>query len=401
MKIFSSFAVALLSTAAAVPAWAQDAQPAPDAQSTQDALAQTAAESSEAAQAEAIVVTGIRQSLRSNVQIKKNTMEIVDSITAEDIGKLPDPNVAETLSRIPGVQAYRYGGEGASPVGEGSGITIRGLTGQTASHLDGRAYFTAGGREFNIESAIPGMIAGVDVFKNPSAEHIEGGIGGIINVRTRKPLDFKGLTIGAAVSGRYNDLSEKISPEVFGLIADRWQAGDGEMGFMIAANYQESNNRSDSNPANRGPQTRRAIRADDPLYATTAGANQTYAGRSDVWHLADVDYTTVPVAQRGSLIASTGTGAHVFEEDIHRVRKGANAAFQWKPNPDLEFYAQGNYNYYLYDQSYRFIITGDSRTVQNLVTSPFELDEDLMNRNLNGGANELVSGQRIDSACTD
>ena len=72
-------------------------------------------------------------------------------------------------------------------------------------------------------------------------------------------------------------------------------------------------------------------------------------------------------------------------------------AFQWKPNSDLEFYAQGNYNYYLYDQSYRFIVTGDSRTVQNLVTSPFELDEELMNRNLNGGANELVSGQRIDS----
>jgi TonB-dependent receptor len=388
--------VLALSAANAQQVAAADQSAAP-AQAGETSAANAVVATGENPAADAVVITGIRQSLRTNAQIKKNTLEVVDSITAEDIGKLPDPNVAETLTRIPGVQAYRYGGEGASPVGEGSGITIRGLTGQTASHLDGRSYFTAGGREFNIEGAIPGMIAGVDVFKNPSAEHIEGGIGGIINVRTRKPLDFKGLTLSAAVSGRYNDLSKKWSPEVFGLIADRWKAGDGEMGFMIAANYQESFNRSDSNPAGRGPATRRAIRADSPLYATTPGANQAYAGRNDIWYLADVNYTTIPEAQRSDLVAVTGTDAEVFQEDIHRVRKGANAAFQWKPNPDLEFYAQGNYNYYLYDQRYRFAFANDSRTVQNLVTSPFTLDENLMNRNLNGGANELVSGQRFDS----
>ena len=150
---------------------------------------------------EAVVVTGIRQSLQSSVSMKKNTMEVVDSIRAEDIGKLPDPNVAETLTRIPGVQGYRYGGEGASPVGSGSGLTIRGLSGQTASQVDGRNYFTAGGSEFNIEAAIPGMISGLDVYKNPSAEHIEGGIGGLVDIRTRKPLDLKGFTASAALSG--------------------------------------------------------------------------------------------------------------------------------------------------------------------------------------------------------
>jgi outer membrane receptor for Fe3+-dicitrate len=69
-----------------------------------------------------VVVTGIRASARSSVAIKRDTLEVVDSITAEDIGKLPDNNVAETLTRIPGVQGYRYGGEGASPVGAGSGL---------------------------------------------------------------------------------------------------------------------------------------------------------------------------------------------------------------------------------------------------------------------------------------
>ncbi|HUD90034.1 MAG TPA: TonB-dependent receptor plug domain-containing protein, partial [Sphingobium sp.] len=141
------------------------------------ALAQTDADPNEAT-SEDIVVTGIRASLQSAVQMKKNTMEVVDSITAQDIGKLPDPNVAETLTRVPGVQAYRFGGEASSPVGNGSGLTIRGLTGQTGSRVDGRAYFTAGSREFNVEGASPGMVAGLDVFKNPSAEHIEGAIGG-------------------------------------------------------------------------------------------------------------------------------------------------------------------------------------------------------------------------------
>jgi len=146
------------------------------------------------AETSVVVVKGMRASAQSSVAIKKNAMEVVDSITAEDIGKLPDPNVSETLTRIPGVQGFRYAGEGASPAGAGSGLTIRGLSNQTASHVNGRSFSTAGSREFNVEGAIPGMVAGLDVYKNPSAEHIEGGIGGLVNVRTRNPSDFKEFT---------------------------------------------------------------------------------------------------------------------------------------------------------------------------------------------------------------
>lgn len=364
MKAINKLAIFLLTTSAAVPAWAQDGGTAGAG------IEETAA----------IVVTGMRESMKSSVQRKKNTMEIVESITAEDIGKLPDPNVAETLTRIPGVQGYRYGGEGASPVGEGSGLTIRGLSGQTASQVDGRSYFTAGGREFNIESAIPGMIAGVDVYKNPSADHIEGGVGGLVNLRTRMPLDFKGLTITAAVSGRYNEMTKDVKPEVFALFSDRWKAGDGEMGVMIAANYQESHNRSDSNPGNGGANLRQAIRADSAGYLT-AGGDPAYSGRSDIWYLANATCGTPPCS---GLLTAVGENSHVFEEDIRRKRKGFNAAFQWKPNPDLEFYAQGNYNYYLYDQSYRFLLASDSRTVRNLVTVPIALDSSLVTRGTSG-----------------
>jgi iron complex outermembrane recepter protein len=345
-----------------------------------------------------VVVTGIRQSLQSAVQMKKNTMEVVDSIRAEDIGKLPDPNVAETLTRIPGVQGYRYGGEGASPVGVGSGLTIRGLSGQTSSQVDGRSYFTAGGSEFNIESAIPGMIAGLDVYKNPSAEHIEGGIGGLIDIRTRKPLDLPNFSGSAAISGRYNDLVKQWQPEYFGLVSHRWDVGDGEMGLLLAANYQKSWNRSDNGPGPGGANLRRVVRADSAEYIGNAAYNQAYAGRGDVAFLADVaDPLALTTAQRASLVNMAGVQINVNEEDIQRTRKGVSGAFQWKPRAGLEFYVDGNYNSYLYHQGYRFMNGVDSRYVQGLQSSAFNTTEGLTQRNRNGGDDVVLAGQRFAS----
>jgi TonB-dependent receptor len=361
------------------------------------ASAQTTPASAGDGVVEEVVVTGIRQSLQSSVSMKKNTMEVVDSIRAEDIGKLPDPNVAETLTRIPGVQGYRYGGEGASPVGSGSGLTIRGLSGQTASQVDGRSYFTAGGSEFNIEAAIPGMISGLDVFKNPSAEHIEGGIGGLVDIRTRKPLDLKGFTASAAVSGKYNDMVKSWQPEYFGLVSDRWDVGEGEIGLLLAANYQKSWNRSDNAPGVGGSQLRRAIRADSPEYLANTSLNRAYVGRSDVTYLADVDPLTLTADQRANLINMTGVQLNVNEEDIQRTRKGFSGAFQYKPSSNLEFYVDGNYNSYLYHQGYRFLNMVDSRYAQSLVTTPFSTTEGLTNRNSNGGDDLVLAGQRFAS----
>jgi TonB-dependent receptor len=380
---FSRLALALLASTAAG-AWA----PA--------AMAETAAAEPQAV--DEIVVTGMRQSLQSAVTMKQQTMEIVDSIRAEDIGKLPDPNVAETLTRIPGVQGYRYGGEGASPVGQGSGLTIRGLSGLTASQVDGRAYFTAGSREFNIESAIPGMIAGLDVYKNPSAEHIEGGIGGLINVRTRRPFDFDGFEASVSVGGRYNELTKSVQPEYFGLVSNRWKVGDGEIGLLLAANYQKSFNRSDSAPGPGGTQLRRAIRADSAEYLANTSLNRAYVGRSDVTYLANVaDPFAFSAADRQNLISMSGVQTSIFQEDIRRTRKGFSGALQWKPTPELELYLDGNYTYYQYHQSYRFLFPADSSYAQNLTTTAFSLTEGLANRNRDGGEDAVLSGKRFAS----
>ncbi|WP_313806583.1 TonB-dependent receptor [Sphingobium sp.] len=385
MKKIAHFTAVLLATSAVMPVAAQTVAAPP--------------ESGEPSVAD-IVVTGLRASMQNSAQIKKNTMEIVDSITADDIGKLPDPNVAETLTRVPGVQAYRFGGEASSPVGNGSGLTIRGLTGQTGSRVDGRAYFTAGSREFNVEGASPGMVAGLDVFKNPSADHIEGAIGGLVNIRTRKPFDFKDMAVSAAVGGRYNDLGKKLTPEYFGMLSKRWDLGNGgELGVLIAGSYSQSFNRGDNTPAIGGSNFRRAIRGDSAEYAANVGTglnlNPAFVGRSDVTYLADVNPTTVAQANRAALLSSVGVQNNISQEDYKRTRKGLSAAVQWKPNPDLEFYAEGNYNDYLYNQHYRFLNATDSRYARSLSTTAFTIDEMLANRNSNGGTNDLLSGQHI------
>ena len=395
MKSTISTIAVLLCTTAAAPVFAQNAEAPAAATSSQ---AQAKADDVE------VVVTGVRQSLKSSTAVKRNAAEVVDSISSDDIGKLPDLNVADTLTRVPGVQAYRFGGESASPVGVGSGLTIRGLTGQTGSRVDGRAYFTAGQREFNVEGASPGTVAGIDVYKNPSADHIEGAIGGLVNIRTRQPLDFKGTTATIGLGGHYNDLGKKLTPDVFLLGSSRWKAGDGEMGFLISGNYSKTFNRGDndpanggSNPANRGANFFLPVAGNSAAYATSGGS-ALYAGRADVSYLMPVaNPTTLTAAQRANVISSIAETNAANEEDYMRTRKGLSAAFQWRPSSQLEFYIDGTYNDYLYHQRYRFLNTADSSYVQNLTTVPFNFDEEFANRNANGGSNDVLASSRLAS----
>ncbi|KQZ43184.1 TonB-dependent receptor [Duganella sp. Root1480D1] len=374
---------------------------------------QAMAQEQQADAASTVIVTGMRASARSSVAIKRDTMEVVDSITADDIGKLPDTNVGETLTRIPGVQSYRFGGEASAPWGGfGSGVTIRGL-GYTGFQTNGRSYFSAGGREFNVEAAIPAMVAGIDVYKNPSAEHIEGGIGGLVNVRTRNPSDFKNLTVSLGVNYRENDLARKADPELFGLIANRFDLGGGSrIGVMAAATYQKSTTRNDNNPANRGPSLKRAIRADSAEYATLAAANtanatsqpmSAYVGRSDISALVNVptsgaqtpNMAGLSAEQQSNVMVGSWVNSNVFQETIMRERKGLNLAADYRVSNTLRFYTEANYFKFLYHQNYRGLNSNDGANVQNLQTTPFNYDEQLANRNSNGGSNDQVLNKRL------
>lgn len=182
-----------------------------------------------------IVVTGIRAALESAKEIKRKSSTFVDSITASDIATLPDLSVAEAIGRIPGVTISRFPGGGASPdfpSPEGRGNLVRGL-GFVRSEFNGRDAFSAnGGRALDFSSIPPELVGGVDVYKNQSADLIEGGIGGSINLRTLEPFDSKKDLFVIAVDGTYSDLRKKWSPQGSITAGKRFQTGIGEFGIL-------------------------------------------------------------------------------------------------------------------------------------------------------------------------
>ncbi|MFT4252800.1 MAG: TonB-dependent receptor plug domain-containing protein, partial [Caulobacter sp.] len=211
------------------------------------ALAQTAA-TTEDTQVEEIVVTGQRAQIQSAQKIKQNAEVIVDSITAVDIGALPDRSVSEALQRISGITLQRTN-EARDPArmaAEGGGVAIRGLS-WVRSETNGRDIFSAkNGRGLSFEDVSADLLAGVDVYKNPSSDMIEGGIGGTVNLRTRLPFDQKGHLLAASVDYNYGDLQKKgyWSGNVIG--SERWDTNWGEFGALFAVSYSKVGNRTNS-----------------------------------------------------------------------------------------------------------------------------------------------------------
>ncbi|HEX7851500.1 MAG TPA: TonB-dependent receptor [Sphingomonas sp.] len=244
-----------------------------------------------------IVISGLRASIASAQSIKMNSGQFVDSVTAIDIGKLPDKNVAEALQRISGIQITRNRGEGSS-------IAIRGLT-QVRTEVNGRDSFGAsGGRSLGFEDVPSELLAGVDVYKNPSAEMIEGGVGGLVNLRTRMPFDQKeGVLLSGTVGLNYYDLVDDSRFNASVLASGRWHTGIGDIGILVDLSYFEGAFRSD-------------------------------------------DITIEPYFDRSNIPGSVGTtrsvpdGAGIGITFGQRIRKGAYGALQWAPASNLELYAQ-------------------------------------------------------------
>ena len=190
-----------------------------------------------------VVATGIRQALKAARDLKRDADTAVDSITASDVSTLPDLSVAEALARIPGVVVQRIGLGGSNgdfPSPEGGGNLIRGLT-LVRSELNGRDAFSANqGRALDFGTVPPELIGAVDVYKNTSADLIEGGIGGSINLRTLEPFDRPGRIAVATIDGTYTDLREKISPEASIILGNRWDMNNGaEFGLLGSLSHSE------------------------------------------------------------------------------------------------------------------------------------------------------------------
>ena len=196
---------------------------------------------------ETVTVSGRRAALESAQKIKQTADEIVDSIVADDIGKLPDRSVTEVLQRVVGVTIDRSMAKGDPEhySVEGSSVNIRGLS-YVRSEVNGRDTFSAnGGRALNFEDVPPELMAAVDVYKNPTAAQIEGSIGGLVNLRTAMPFDYAGFRASGTISGNYNQLQGKFSPSASGLVSNRWNTDIGEVGMLLSLAHSKSTTRTD------------------------------------------------------------------------------------------------------------------------------------------------------------
>ena len=195
-----------------------------------------------------ILVTGFRKSLETAQDYKQEADTVVDVITAEDIGALADRSVAEALQRVPGVNISRFE-QRDDPDRfsvEGSNVIIRGLP-FVLSTLNGRDVFSAnGGRTLSFNDISPELLGRVEIYKNVSADMIEGNISGLVNLVTRKPLDNPGFNLAGTVEANYGDLAEEWSPGFSGLISNSWETGVGSFGLQFGYAQQELVTRTDA-----------------------------------------------------------------------------------------------------------------------------------------------------------
>ena len=200
---------------------------------------------------EEVVVVGIRVSLRQSLNRKKNADHFLDAITAEDIGAFPNQNLAESLQRISGVAIDRKSGEGAF-------VSVRGLGPQfiqttiggrvSASNVapgshDGRGSTNTKSRVVGFHAFQSGLVQAVDIHKSPRADHVEGGLGGFIDIQPRKPFDLGGRHVACAVDATINELADDTAPGVFALFSDELTD---TLGFMVSAQWDNRYFRSDS-----------------------------------------------------------------------------------------------------------------------------------------------------------
>ncbi|HJY42262.1 MAG TPA: TonB-dependent receptor [Steroidobacteraceae bacterium] len=218
----------ILGTAVALPAFAQTSEPL-----------------------EEVVVTGIRGSLTSSMNLKRDGQGVIDGIVAEDIGKFPDTNLAESLQRISGVSIDR------SSIGEGQRVTVRGvgpdfnlvlLNGRQMPVSSIQDTVASDSRAFDFANLASEAISAIEVYKTSRASTPTGGIGATINIKTARPLDNPGLHTSLGVKGVIDDSGQnlpdhlkgdEITPEVSGIYSQTF--GDDKFGVSLSASYQERN----------------------------------------------------------------------------------------------------------------------------------------------------------------
>ncbi len=274
------------------------------------ALAQTAsAPEPAAASSNEIVVSGIRSSLASAIAEKRQSDNLVEVIQAEDIGKLPDQNLAEVLENISGIQITRQAGVGTA-------VQIRG-TDANRTEINGVSTVGSGaGRSgISFEDIPASMIASVEVTKVSEAKTIEGSVGGTINLRTIRPLDLRDPLIAARVQYERSDLAQSTLPRISATLGNKWDTSIGEIGIVLGGSY------SRTDVASFAPR----VDLDNARFASSA-ANLAGSNANQPFNYLQVQFLQQEV-NRYNYETKTGT-----------------ASLEWKPADNLKLYFDATVN---------------------------------------------------------
>jgi iron complex outermembrane receptor protein len=345
-----SFALAGLAIAVGAPAQAQDAQPASE-------------------EVEEVVVTGIRASLRNSVAVKRESIQAIDAISAEDIGDFPDKNVGEALQRVPGIQINRQDGEGRA-------VSIRGadqsLIRVEINRVSALSLTVGGGRDVDFRDIPVEFISRVEAVKTPTPEMTEGGIG-TVRLYTRRPLDDPDGYFAGSVQGVFSDLADEYDPKV-ALIGSRTFL-DGTLGVQFSTQWEQRH--LHSNNARTTGWLRRAPTATGPGATPGRGTDVNADGTLD-W---------IPEIPR------------YINDRRETTRTAFNGVVQWRPSESFEMYLDGTYTRGREKVSsmlmqlgaaaglidYANSSVGDDNTITHIeLTSSAAFPIDLAYRNING-----------------
>src|SRR6188508_1961894 len=261
-----------------------------------------------------VIVSGIRASMRDSLEVKRESMQVVDAISAEDVGDFPDKNIGKAIQRVPGVQINRQDGEGRS-------VSIRGadqslirveLNGVSALSLT-----VGGGRDVDFRDLPVEFVSRVEVVKTPTPEMTEGGIG-TVRVVTRKPLDDTDGYLAGSVQGVYSDLAESTDPKVALIGSEIFL--DGTLGVLLSAQYESRH--IYSNNARTTGWLRRAPPPAGPPLPPGRDSDVNFDGTRD-W---------IPDIPR-YIIDRRETSRQAF-----------NGVVQWKPSDEFEIYLDSTYS---------------------------------------------------------
>ncbi len=313
---------------------------------------------------ERIEVTGVRGSLRQSLNNKRFATEILDSISAEDIGQLPDENIAEAIQRVTGISMTR------SDDGEGESLQIRGessnnveINGQTLAGSNGDS------RSVNFQDLPSELFAGVDIQKASTADRIEGSLGGTINLKTRKPLGIqKDRLTSVTARAKYNDLSEKTSPEATLFTAHNFRdTALGDFGFLATLGTKQV----ETVTQGFGAETYGGAPSRWHVFtgATTAAA-EFAPGQGNFPYDANIDVNGDGVSNENDIFYVPNNWT-IQNNKKESQRDSLNLTFQWQPNDDTNLWVDTTYSKSVDDiHNSKFAIATNAWSANNQINDP-------------------------------